>query len=65
MTSLEVKVHSKRGECFGLNRYVLIIFRHVLNHYSPKSSRVSYTRLNKIKGATILGKLSMNIFSIS
>ena len=26
MTSLEVKVHSKRGERFGLYRYVLIIF---------------------------------------
>ena len=25
MTSLQVKVHSGRGECFGLYRYALII----------------------------------------
>ena len=65
MTSLQVKVHSERGECFGLYRYVLIIFRHEYNHNSSKLSQISYFRLKEIKGATILCKLLINSFNIS
>ena len=65
MTSLQVKVHSERGECFGLYSCVLIIFRHELNHNSSKLSQILYIRLKKIKGAKVICKLLMNILSIS
>ena len=60
MTSLEIKVHSKRGECFDLYCYVLIFLdmNKIIIH-------PNYFRLKKMKGATILCKLLMNIFSIS
>ena len=65
MTSLQVTVGLERGECYGLYRCDLIIFRHELNHNWAKLSRLSYIRFKKIKGATILCNFLMNIIGIS
>ena len=48
------KLFPSRGECLGLYRCVLIIFKRKLNHNSSKLLRITYIRLKKIKRSTIL-----------
>ena len=58
------KLFPSRGECLGLYRCVLIIFKRKQNHNSSKLLRTAYIRLKKIKRSTILRKLLINKYSI-
>ena len=58
------KLFPSRGECLGLYRCVLIIFKRKQNHNSSKLLRIAYIRLKEIKRSTILYMQTFDKYSI-